>query len=315
MRKLNIFKIPLHKYESLEPLGTKRKFWFQDDDDDNFMKMFKIGRPNTGENWVEVVVAEICSLLHIPHAKYEFATWSENEGTITPSFVLKEHRLIHGNELLAKTYKMLPLEIDYPMYKNNENQSYAIREYKLKLVLAIMKNKFLKMPISYQNDALNNPIDIFIGYIMLDCLIANQDRHHENWSWIISPSKEVFLSPTYDHASGLGCREDDKTKKERLETNDSRRQVSHFVARAKTPFYDKGKRLTTLEAFELCADENKEAAIYWLDKLEKLEIHRVKEIFNAIPDALISKESVEFALKILEENTKRLMKVKEALLK
>ncbi len=74
MKKLDILQVPLHKYKSLEPLGTKRKFWFQDDND-NLMKLFKIGRANTGENWVEVVVAEICKLLNIPHAKYEFAKW------------------------------------------------------------------------------------------------------------------------------------------------------------------------------------------------------------------------------------------------
>ena len=313
MEKLNITEIPLHKNESIEPLGTKRKFWFNDDND-NLKKLFKIGRPNTGENWVEVVVAEICELLTIPHAKYEFAIWNKKEGTITESFVPKDHRLIHGNELLARTYKLLDKNIIYPMQKDNDNKSYKIREYKLKLVLTIMKAEFLKPPIEYQNDKLKNPIDIFIGYIMLDCLISNQDRHHENWSWIISPSNEVFLSPTYDHASGLGCRESDEEKIERLKTKDKRRMVSHFVAKATTPFFDnKDKNLKTIEAFKFCADSNKSIAINWLEKLESLDINKIRDIFNKIPDGLISDVSIEFALKILEENKKRLMKIKEVL--
>lgn len=315
MEKLNIIEVPSHKYESLEPLGTKRKFWFQDDDD-SLKKLFKIGRPNTGENWVEVVVAEICQLLNIPHAQYQFAIWNEKEGTITPSFVPKDFRLIHGNELLAKTYNLLDVTIQYPIQKDEDNKSYKIREYKLKLVLAIMKAGFLKLPINCKNDKLKSPIDVFIGYIMLDCLISNQDRHHENWSWIISPSKEIFLSPTYDHASGLGCRESDEEKTERLSTQDNGRKVKHFVTRAKTPFFDnKDKNLKTIEAFKLCADSNKDIAIYWLDNLESLDISKVKEIFNKIPEHLISDVSIEFALKILEENKERLMEVKEALLK
>ncbi len=314
MKKLNITEVPLYKYESIEPLGTKRKFWFQDDND-NVKKLFKIGRPNTGENWVEVVVAEICNLLNIPHAKYKFAIWNEKEGTITTSFVPKDHRLIHGNELLAKTYKLLDKNIIYPMQKDDDNKSYKIREYKLKLVLAIIKAEFLELPIDYKNDKLTRPIDVFIGYIMLDCLISNQDRHHENWSWIISPSKKVFLSPTYDHASGLGCRESDDKKEEKLKTSDKNQTVKYFVTRAKTPFFDnKDKNLKTIEAFKLCADSNKNIALYWLDKLENLDINKIRIIFNKIPDHLISNVSIEFALKILEENKERLMKVKEALL-
>ncbi len=307
MKELDIFEIPLHKNESLEPLGTKRKFWFYDDND-NCNKLFKEGRPNTGENWVEVVVAELCNLLDIPHAKYEFAIWNKKEGTITPSFVPKDHGLRHGNELLAKIYNNE--DIKYP-----KDKYYKVREYRLKLVLAIIKAPFLNLPIDYQNERLPKPIDVFIGYIMLDCLISNQDRHHENWSWIIAPSKEIFLSPTYDHASGLGCRESDDEKTERLKTKDKGRMVKHFVERAKTPFFDnKGKNLKTIEAFKLCADVNKSISIYWLDKLEKLDINEIRVIFKKIPKHLISKVSIEFAIKILEENKERLMEVKKVLL-
>ncbi|MFK5975294.1 MAG: hypothetical protein QM493_02190 [Sulfurovum sp.] len=312
MDKLNIIEIPLYKYEIIEPLGTKYKFWFKDDDGQ--MKLFKEGRPNTGENWVEVVVAEICILLDIPHATYKFAVWNNKKGTVTPSFIPLNHRLIHGNELLAKTYNLIDKSVSYPLEKNKDNKSYKIREYKLKLVLRIMEANFLKLPIGYQNDKLKNPIDIFIGYIMLDCLISNQDRHHENWSWIISPSKEIFLSPTYDHASGLGCRESDEEKTERLQTKDRGRMVEHFVRRAKTPFFDNGDRnLKTIEAFKLCAYSNKDIAIYWLEILEQLDINRVKKIFDTIPNALISDVSIEFAIKILEENRKRLLELKKEL--
>jgi hypothetical protein len=149
---------------------------------------------------------------------------------------------------------------------------------------------------------------------MLDCLISNQDRHHENWSWILSPSNEVFLSPTYDHASGLGCRESDEEKTERLKTKDQGRMVKHFVTRAKTPFFNKDKNLKTIEAFKLCADSNKDIAIHWLEKLESLDINDIRDVFNKIPEHIISNVSIEFAIKILEENKERLMKIKEALL-
>ncbi|MEA3387290.1 MAG: phosphatidylinositol kinase [Patescibacteria group bacterium] len=307
MKKLDIIEVPLHKYESLEPLGTKRKFWFQDDND-NLMKLFKIGRPNTGENWVEVVVAEICKLLNIPHAKYEFAKWNNKEGTISTTFVPKGYRLVHGNELLAKTYERIDENIEYPI------DGYKIREYQLKLIMVLMKSKLLKLPISYTNIEVKAPLDIFIGYIMLDCLISNPDRHHENWGWIVS-SKGIYLSPTYDHASGLGCRESDDIKLKRLQSKDKGFQVENFVKKAKTPFHNRDKNLKTIEAFNLCAYSNKTIAKYWLEKVENLDMNKVRDIFNKIPDNIISEVSIEFALKILEENRKRLMETKEALSK
>lgn len=299
MRELNITKIELHQNENIEQLGTKKKFWIKNNSD-NLLKLFKIGRLNTGENWTEVVVSEICTLLNIPHAEYMFAKWENEEGTITPSFVPKDHRLIHGNELLVETG-----HYDKENYKN-----YKTREYKLKLILKIMKDKKLKVPINYKSDVVKTPIDAFIGYIMLDCLISNQDRHHENWGWISSPDKKLYLSPSYDHASGLGCRVSDEDKQKRLNSADKGFKVESFVKKAKTPFYHQDKRLTTIEAFKLCGDYNKQIAINWLKKLEGLDIKEIERYFDSIPKHLIKNISIEFALKILEENKKRLIALK-----
>jgi hypothetical protein len=307
MKRFSITHIPDYKYEALEQLGTKSKFWFTDDKI-GLKRLFKIGRDNTGENWVEVISAELCELLNIPHAEYEFATWSEKEGTISTNFVPETYRLIHGNELLAKVHEKLSFN-EYPV-----EAKYKVREYQLKLIILLMKNKSILMPLNYKNDNLDTAFDVFISYIMFDCLISNSDRHHENWGWIIYENK-IYLSPTYDHASGLGCRESDLKKQERLTSNDTRFQVQGFVKKAKTPFYNRTKNLKTIDAFKLCAEANRDAAIYWLEQLEQLNLVTVKEIFKKIPTHLISDVSIDFAMAILEENKKRLLKVKEELQK
>lgn len=300
LEKFTIFEIPFHKYESIEQLGTKSKFWFRDDADGK-LKLFKIGRAGTGENWVEVVVSHICELLDIPHAKYEFAIWDGQLGTISESFVPENGRLIHGNELLAKIDKNYPI---------NE---YKVRDYSLRTVSIIMKHASASLPLGYSNEMCNSCFDLFISYIMLDCLISNGDRHHENWGFIVYESK-VYLAPTYDHASGLGCRESDEIKTKRLQTKDQNYQVKNFVKRARTPFFNKDKMLTTLEAFEFCANYDKSIALYWLNKLEVLDLENVRNVFDKIPSSLISETSIKFAMKVLEENKIRLLEVKEALL-
>jgi hypothetical protein len=48
--------------------------------------------------------------------------------------------------------------------------------------------------------------DLMVGYLMLDCLIGNQDRHDENCGLILLSGKQlrVALAPTYDHAKSTG---------------------------------------------------------------------------------------------------------------
>ena len=90
-----------HAASQLEQLGTKSKFWYQDDDK---RMLFKQGRPGTGENWAEKVCCELCELLNLPHAHYDFAEWQNKEGVVTQSIVPPKERLILGNELLAHVH-------------------------------------------------------------------------------------------------------------------------------------------------------------------------------------------------------------------
>ncbi|NQY24279.1 MAG: phosphatidylinositol kinase [Campylobacteraceae bacterium] len=300
MKKFKIKRILTGEKDSLEQLGTKAKFWFYDN---KIKKLFKEGRKNTGENWVEVVVSELCIKLDIPHAKYEFSEYEEMKGTITENFVPSSGRLVLGNELLAGVLK----DIDYDSHKK-----YGLKEYNLSTVLAVLKTDIIDVPINYESSEMNSAFDVFVGYIMLDCLISNPDRHHENWGLVVD-NKKVYLTPTYDHASGLGCREPEERKKNRLISSDNGFKVDNFVNRAKTPFYLKktGKKLSTYDAFIFCSLHNKKAALYWLKKLSNFNICEMEEIFSKVPNELISEISVKFAMEMLRVNKKRLIKLIE----
>ena len=78
----------------LEQLGTKAKFWFENEQGDKVL--FKEGRPGTGENWAEKVCCELCQQLDIPHAAYDLALWRNRPGVVTPSFVPPSARLVLG---------------------------------------------------------------------------------------------------------------------------------------------------------------------------------------------------------------------------
>ena len=78
--------IEIHSYDEIEPLGTKEKFWFYDEDT-GIRNLFKIGRIGTGENWAEKISGELAKLLALPCADYDFAIWDDREGVVAEIFV------------------------------------------------------------------------------------------------------------------------------------------------------------------------------------------------------------------------------------
>lgn len=285
-------------FDQTEQLGTKYKFWYHDES--GGLCLFKEGRPNTGENWAEKVCCELCELLGIPHAHYEFAMWENCKGVVSPSFVPKDGRLIHGNELLAKIVH------DYDYAKH-----YRARQHTVAVVVGLMRVSGIRMPSGFvPADGLKTAACVFVGYLMLDALVSNQDRHDLNWGWILADDGELTLAPSFDHASSLGRNESDAERVVRLGTKDSGRNVAAYVARARSAFYSNpssNKPLTTIEAFQEAAKLFPEAKRYWLQKLEATSLADYESIFNNVPPTEISIPAKEFALRMLEINRHRLL--------
>ena len=99
-----IFSIPADAAEAPEQMGTKRKFWFRHPD--LGMCLFKLARPDTGEDWSEKVACEVAGLLGLPHARYEMAEWKGAPGSLSVSMLAEGEALIHGNELIAEASRM-----------------------------------------------------------------------------------------------------------------------------------------------------------------------------------------------------------------
>ncbi len=290
--------------DEMEQLGTKEKFWFYDEND--IKKLFKIGRPYTGEDWAEKVAYELGRLLKLPCAIYEFSIWNDKQGTISTSFVPEGMRLVHGNELLVIVHDKA-----YP-----RDHRYHLSDYKLDIVLNLIENELddLLLPLGYDgNNIIQKPVDLFIGYLIFDCWIANQDRHHENWA-ILVDTKEVkwYFVPTYDHAAGLGCKVSPEEAKKRLETKDKNYSVQKFVTRAKSPFYsDKNQQLKTIDVVSILANKYPDVVCYWINKIEKISKGDIKSIFDEVPPTFIMNDSKKFAEEILHENKVRLLKIRK----
>ena len=289
--------------DDVEPLGTKRKFWFREGDR---RVLFKAEDRGTGEDWAEKIACELCGMLGLPHVRYELAVEMESgaPGVVCDSCVAGAASLLLGNQLLV--------ELD-PAYPAAGGRSYRVREHTVEAVAGAV-GRLAPPPDVWMGGVpagVCTAIDVFTGYVMLDAWIANQDRHHENWA-ALREDDAMRLAPTFDHGASLARNISDEERKERLETNDRNRSVSHFARRATSAFFadTHSKRpLRTVDAFVAFARFAPDASRAWTERLRPVSIDAVEGILAEIPPHRMSRIAKNFTLRLLTENQQRLIEV------
>lgn len=99
--------------------------------------------------------------------------------------------MVHGNEILAMR-----------VTGYDTGKTFRQSDHTLENIEAAIRGLF---PVDQANDMLTE----LAGYMVLDALIGNTDRHHENWGLLLhlqaSPRTLVLsVAPSFDHASSLG---------------------------------------------------------------------------------------------------------------
>jgi len=289
----------------IEQLGTKEKFWFLDEET-NKKWLFKYSRENTGEHWSEKVAQILCKELCIPHVQYEIAKVNGRIGIMTQNIIPETSRMVMGNEVLHNDSPS-----NYPEPKSNTQQQVRVKEHTISRVLGCLDLPDILPPKDWDLPSGLNAADVFCGYLMLDALISNQDRHHENWAIVIdSTTQKKHLCETYDHAASLGRELTDKNRRQRLTTNDNNQKVAAFVRKARSELFriKKDKRpMFTTDTFIAAVEKRGNAKNHWLNKLKMLPDARIMTIFSDIPNSIISGEARSFALQMVLENKKRLL--------
>lgn len=298
-----IYRVDRRNAEAVEPLGTKRKFWFSEGERRLLLKAEERG---TGEDWAEKVACHLCELLGLPHVHYELAEEFDGDAYIQPGVVCETCSpapvsLVLGNQLL--------LERD-PVYPAEEDRKYKVREHTVRAVAGVVL-KLAPPADTWMAKApagLETALDFFVGYVMLDAWIANQDRHHENWAAL--RDDQLRLAPTFDHGASLARNLSDVERKERLTTKDHGRTMAHYAQRARSAFYGgvaDSKPLGTVEAFFAFAELAPRAGRLWLGRLAAVNGDAIRRILDQVPNKRMSKIAKEFTLELLAVNQERLL--------
>lgn len=291
-----------------EQLGSKDKFWFRRDAELWLFKEARLiktqaGYVSTGEDWAEKVAAEIAHLLDIPAAKVELAEFQGRRGSASLNFTTSAHQLMHGNEVMAGHLHGYDAEVRY-------RQSSHTVENIIKAIRAMFPKANEHRSVLRQ----------LASYLVLDALVGNTDRHHENWgllwqvfvdidevSEVERPFKQYDVAPSFDHASSLGRELLDEKRGEIL----ARNAVEGYVRKGRGGIYlpaaSRGANpLTLVEHY---------AAVYpeyfrpTLEALSRVPLISFTEVLDRIPKGIASDVAKAFAKEMLQVGYASLLRI------
>jgi len=287
-----------------ESLGTKEKVWLVDDQKQEWL--FKLPRPGTGEHWAERAVAGIAARLGIPHAVVELARRGSDSGSVALNFAgdRTKSALLLGNYILSRV----------PGYESTKKKP---KLHSVELVLrALSQPKFRPPSGSTAGPLLRTAADALTGYLMLDALVGNTDRHHENWGLLVRPNPQgqgqlsIELAPTFDHASSLGREIDDRRRNRLLAEVDRRSTVETYCDRGPSPLFSMGdapRVLTVRAAFQRALQVLPAAAKGWLEQLAAVDSRALHHYIDELPTEIASTTAVQFAKAMLDCNRRFLL--------
>jgi len=277
-----VIEIPADAKEDTEQLGSKPKFWITHCGE---RWLYKAARPGTGEDWSEKVAAEIAAYLEIPAAKVDLASYGGQRGCILLNFVDvgAGEALIHGNEIL-------PLVVtDYDRSKRFSQSDHTIHN----IVASVVQTSQL-----FDIDAVPIIRDM-AAYMVLDALIGNTDRHHENWGLLAKPGVDgehvvLTAAPSFDHASSLGR----ELRGERAAALLAQSRVPSYVRKGRGGIYRDDKDGKGENPLRLAIFASKVYSSFFSDimiRVEDLTDQAIRGIMDRIPDSRIEESSREFA--------------------
>jgi hypothetical protein len=268
--------------------GRNKKYWFRNNKEE---VLFKFIKPNTREHVSEKIAYEIGELLNISVAKYDFATFNNNEGSISYNFKDKESNIEY--------FEIVKFIMDeYPNYDfntmKNENNG---KDYSFELCLEILEN-------------LNgeNLIEDYIRMILFDALIGNSDRHHSNWG-LYNKKDKYYFAPLYDHSPSLGFNLTDKKIKQFYK--DKRYQNSVLSSNSKSLLKLNDRNIRRhFDIVKYLKNHYKDILMNFNYNLKRdLNDYNIEEIINNIPTKIIDEFYKSFIKDLIVKRRDRIIEV------
>lgn len=287
-----IIKVEPEWVANPEDMGTKNKFWYGPDNETRWL--FKHPRPNTGEHWAEKIAAEVADAAGILHAKTELALYKNDRGSATETFARDGRTLYHGNQMLEVIVDGYHLDKRFHQSRHTLDNIWKAVEV------------FFAEP-----DGAKKAKQIIASYLILDALIGNTDRHHENWGVLVKRKGDVrhgMVAPSFDHASSLGRELLDSSRERKMEAN----QAGDYAEKAHGAIYwseSDARGPSPLELARLATHKYPEIFRPVAAKLSKIDERTIRRIVDSIPSEWMSPSARKFAIALMCYNLNALQRI------
>lgn len=273
-----------------EPAGENEKTWFQDADRE--LWIFKRNRPHRSpnEHATEFIASRLAELLGIPAATVRLARVGGSIGCIS-----KNVKSNSRNQLESGSLFLTEIVPDFDP-KDRQSQGHSLQN-----IEGVLSK--VAAPIGHEAQGLS-AAGWFAGFLVLDALIGNQDRHSENWGIEITPDGSYHLAPSYDHATSLGIVQRNPDKLARLVTDPV--ALRGFAGKAAGARFEGMAKVSLVDvAAEFCEMAASPAATpHWLRAVQSLDISAAAEI---VAKGRMSSPSDKLALELIRINKERLV--------
>lgn len=281
-----------------ETRGGRTKFWV-DLHGDGVSWLLKIPRDGTGEHWAEKIAFEIGRLLGVNVARVELARYRGKQATVCESFVPSESG-DGGSEAAASEWAegWEVLKSAMPDYDNGAIRPN--REHNVKNIAA----SIARMGSGEDLDALLKDL---ASYALLDGVIGNTDRHHENWMVEIRCA-EVRAAPSFDHASSLG-RELPDSRRRRFMSEEG--GVLKYLKRGRGGVHiaaNRGRAPSPFRLARLISRWNADLARDFAERLNAAPDASFRAAIDRIPPDFMSDAAKDFAYRAAIESKSELLR-------
>ena len=310
--------------DAREPRGSRTKYWvrFVGEAD---RWLLKFPRPNTGEHWAEKIVCEIGHLIGVDCAQVELARYFRPpvaDHEMVDAAVDQE--FLPEGELATICKSFLPSEDDAAWvdgaFHGWEVLQYEVPGYDTGRVRGQREHSvrnIVRVVYELITDEHMNPrpgwqplLTQLASYALLDGLIGNTDRHHENWmvAYVPEGNDAVLKSmPSYDHASSLGRELTDERRRQYLESDG----VLAYLRRGRGGVYGGKRRGPAPSPLALA-----EALCRWkpdftrgtLERIEGLTEGRIRTAIGRVPPEFMSNVAKEFAEQVVRTSRQALLR-------
>ena len=280
-----------------EDMGSKPKFWYRASTDEPEW-LFKYPQRNTGQHWSEKIAAELANAIGISHARVELARFQGSRGSATESFMQDDRELAHGNQVLAGQL------LDYDPDKQLRQSDHTLEN-----IFASLERVFTS------EHGVSRAKRRIADYVVLDALIGNTDRHHENWGILrkVDPQEEPeTVAPTFDHASSLGRElRDEGTGKTRRRFLDEVRIASYSEAGRGAIYWQSSSKKgpSPLELLRCAAERYPDTFRPGLARLDDLHEDALRRIVARIPEAWMSDLAQTFSVELMSYNLQQIKSI------